>query len=161
MHLKTENICLKTCVKIHIILFKNLKHVFEWVYQTGPKSFGVSTFKSYFSPNGNALRFFNSAFGLNKKYKGVREQTSHGISKGGKFLFCYTLKVLLASCHEAQSNSLRNFDSLKIKIKNKKNIQNFFLRVYLSSTTKHVFFYIVQMGANSISNLHLPKIKLN
>ena len=27
MHLKTENICLKTYVKLRIILFKNWKHV--------------------------------------------------------------------------------------------------------------------------------------
>ena len=26
------------CVEIHVMLFKNWKHVFEWVYQTGPVS---------------------------------------------------------------------------------------------------------------------------
>ena len=28
----------KKCVKIHVILFKNWKHVFKWVYQTRPFS---------------------------------------------------------------------------------------------------------------------------
>ena len=107
------------------------------------KVFRSWDFKSYFSPNGNALRFFNSAFGLNKKHKEVRQQTSHGISKGGKFPFCYTLKVLLASCQlpVAMKLSQTAYGTLiLLKKKKNKNIWNFFLRVYLSSTTKNVFF---------------------
>ena len=40
MYLKTENMCEYTCgwkkkSEIHIMLFKNWKHVFESVYQSG------------------------------------------------------------------------------------------------------------------------------
>ena len=43
MYLKIKNICLKICIeicmskknmKIFILLFKNQKHIFDWMYQT-------------------------------------------------------------------------------------------------------------------------------
>ena len=124
------------------------------------KVFRSWDFKSYFSPNGNALRFFNSAFGLNKKHKEVRQQTSHGISKGRKFPFCYTLKVLLASCQLPWS-LVKQLTELWFSLKKKKNknIWNFFLRVYLSSITKQVFFTLSKW--EQIQSLIFTYQKLN